>query len=127
MSGWSRTTASHTTEHQSAPQRREFVTSHNQTVAGRPRSTSVSTANRYRTVTATTYPAGHFRYPDGATVTTHSPWVRGDDTDRQHTHPGGTAHTPGSGLVEGSTSTPTQRQLLNEARSTFSSTLGDWS
>lgn len=112
-----------TTEHVTANQQREFVTAANSASPSRPRSLSVSTAHGTRQVTTTIYPPTTV-LPEGRTDVSYGSVIRGDDTHRTHTHPGGTPHTPGSGLVSGSTSTPSERARLNAAGT--ATTLGPW-
>lgn len=100
-------------ERRSGLQTREFYAG-----GSRSRSLSVSRRHEKRTVTAVV----------GGKTATYGPWIHTGDTRRQHTHPGGTAHTPTAtpGFTGGSKSTPSERQKLDAAPSTVAPSQVDW-
>lgn len=101
------------TEKRVGTQTREF-----QTLEGRGRSLSISERHEQRVNTVIS----------GTNTYTSGPWVHIGDTNRQHVHPGGTSHTPtdAPGMIGGSTTTPTQRQQLDDLPSTTRKSTTVW-
>lgn len=103
------------TETRRGTQTREFQT----LAGGSQRSKSVSRREEQRTLTINN---------ETNKVTNTGSWVHIGDTNRQHTHPGGSPHTPTSaaGAVSGSSSTPAERLALDTMATTTRASSTVW-